>query len=222
MPSAIERDRAVPDALWTDLRERGYLRLAAPRGVRRPRPPVHPLPAALELFSMSHASLRMIVHVCNGIWRPMDPLATEEQREKFVLPQIAGDIRVAFTLTEPTAGTGADLRCGVEREGDIVLPVRREAPDHLRRELRLLAAVRPTRGHPGADGTVALHGRPAHGRASPSSGCPRPMGVRGTDHAHLTFDRAPVPGGQPARRGGPAASRSRSADSSPRAASRSR
>ena len=81
-----------------------------PAGVRRPRPPLLPVPGALELFSMSHASLRMIVHVCNGIWRAMDQFATDEQRKPFVLPQVAGDLRVAFTLTEPTAGTGADLR----------------------------------------------------------------------------------------------------------------
>ncbi len=53
---------------------------------------------------MSHASLRMIVHVCNGTWRAIDQLATDEQRKAFVLPQVAGDIRVAFTLTEPGRG----------------------------------------------------------------------------------------------------------------------
>src|SRR5665213_4108705 len=109
--------------LWTELRERGYLRLAAPleyggRGISF----TSYLPL-LELFAMSHASLRMIVHVCNGIWRPMDSHATNEQRERFVLPLVAGEIKVAFTLTEPTAGTGADLRASVVREGDTYYPV---------------------------------------------------------------------------------------------------
>ena len=31
---------------------------------------------------MSHASLRMIVHVANGVWRSVDQFATEEQRER--------------------------------------------------------------------------------------------------------------------------------------------
>jgi alkylation response protein AidB-like acyl-CoA dehydrogenase len=66
----IESERRVPMELWDELRERGYLRLAAPvqyggRGI----PFTRYLPL-LELFAMSHASLRMIVHVCNGIWRP--------------------------------------------------------------------------------------------------------------------------------------------------------
>ena len=31
---------------------------------------------------------------------------------------VAGEIKVAFTLTEPGAGSGADIRCSVVREGD--------------------------------------------------------------------------------------------------------
>ncbi len=67
---------------------------------------------------MSHASLRMIVHVANGIWRPMDSHANDDQRERFIKPVVAGEIKVAFTLTEPGAGSGADIRCSVVREGD--------------------------------------------------------------------------------------------------------
>ncbi len=69
---------------------------------------------------MSHASIRMIVHVVNGTWRAMDRFATPEQRRTFVLPSIQGALKIAFTLTEPTAGTGADLRCSVVRDGDTV------------------------------------------------------------------------------------------------------
>jgi alkylation response protein AidB-like acyl-CoA dehydrogenase len=98
----------------------------------------------------------MIVHVCNGIWRPMDSHATDEQRERFVLPLIAGEIKVAFTLTEPTAGTGADLRASVVREGDTYYL---SGEKHLitfgtiADYLLLFARVEGTRG---ADGTVAL------------------------------------------------------------------
>ena len=47
-----------------------------------------------------------------------EPVRLDEQRERFVMPSVAGDITVAFTLTEPGNGTGADLRCSVRREGD--------------------------------------------------------------------------------------------------------
>src|SRR5918911_2646407 len=114
----IERERAVPGELRGELRDRGYLSLAGPveyggRGI-----PFSRYLELLELFSMSHASLRMIVHVANGVWRAVDQFATEEQRERFVNPAVTGERTVAFTLTEPHAGSGADLRCAVVREGD--------------------------------------------------------------------------------------------------------
>jgi alkylation response protein AidB-like acyl-CoA dehydrogenase len=188
----IEQSRAVPDKLWADLRDRGFLRLAAPveyggRGI-----PFSRYLEALELISMSHASIRMIVHVCNGVWRSMDQLATDAQRQQFVLPQVAGDIRVAFTLTEPTAGTGADLRSSVERDGDTY---------YLSGEKHLITfgvscdywlLFARLAGTSGKDGTVAL----LVDRNSPGvrvESMADTMGVRGTDHARLTFDRTPVP-----------------------------
>jgi alkylation response protein AidB-like acyl-CoA dehydrogenase len=141
---------------------------------------------------MSHASLRMIVHVCNGVWRPLDSHATDEQRERFVLPLVAGDIKVAFTLTEPTAGTGADLRASVVREGDTYYL---SGEKHLitfgtiADYLLLFARVEGTRG---PEGTVALM-VPPHGEGVTANEMPETMGVRGTDHGHLIFDRAPVP-----------------------------
>jgi alkylation response protein AidB-like acyl-CoA dehydrogenase len=146
----------VPQALWLDLRGRGYLSLAAPvkyggRGV-----PFARYLELMEQFAMSHASLRMIVHVANGVWRAIDQLATDAQREQFVLPQVAGDIWVAFTLTEPDAGTGADLRCRVVQEEDTYFLSGRK---HLitfgvHCDYWLLFARRE--GTRGADGTVAL------------------------------------------------------------------
>jgi alkylation response protein AidB-like acyl-CoA dehydrogenase len=188
----IERTHAVPPRLREDLRERGYLRLAAPqeyggRGIAFSR-----FLELMELFAMSHASLRMIVHVANGVWRAIDQFATDEQRKQFVLPQVAGDINVAFTLTEPTAGTGADLRCSVEREGDTY---------YLSGEKHLITfgvhcdywlLFARLAGTSGKDGTVALMVY-RHTDGATVEPMPETMGVRGTDHAHLIFDRAPVP-----------------------------
>jgi alkylation response protein AidB-like acyl-CoA dehydrogenase len=188
----IERTRTVPARLWEDLRDRGYLRLAAPEEYGGFGIPFSRYLELLELISMSHASVRMIVHVCNGVWRSMDQFATDEQRKEFVLPQVAGDIRVAFTLTEPTAGTGADLRSSVVREGDTY---------YLSGEKHLITfgvscdywlLFARLAGTSGKDGTVAL----LVDRTSPGvtvQAMPDTMGVRGTDHASLVFDRTPVP-----------------------------
>jgi alkylation response protein AidB-like acyl-CoA dehydrogenase len=141
---------------------------------------------------MSHASLRMIVHVANGIWRPLDSHATDEQRERFVLPQVRGEIRVAFALTEPGAGSGADIRCSVTRSGDTY---------YLSGEKHLitfgiiadyLLVFARLEGSRGAEGMVALM-LPPHGQGVQANPMAETMGVRGTDHAHLIFDRAPVP-----------------------------
>lgn len=191
---AIERTRTVPAELWKDLNARGYLRLAAPARYGGAGLTFVRYLELLELFSMSHASLRMIVHVCNGVWRAVDQFATAEQRDRFVLPQIAGDLRVAFTLTEPTAGTGADLRTSVVRDGDTY---------YLSGEKHLITfgvscdywlLFARLAGTSGKDGTVALMvDRNVDGvRVEPM---PDTMGVRGTDHARLVFDRAPVPVG---------------------------
>lgn len=188
----IERERRVPLELWEDLRDRGYLSLAAPpeyggRGI-----PFTRYLELIELFSMSHASIRMIVHVVNGTWRAMDRFATGEQRRKYVIPSIAGDVKIAFTLTEPTAGTGADLRCSVTREGDTYFL---SGEKHLITfgticDYWLLFAR--LAGTHGADGTIALLVDRGVGGATVAE-MDESMGVRGTDHARMTFDRAPVP-----------------------------
>lgn len=189
---SIERERRVPRELWNELRDRGYLSLAAPVEYGGGGIPFSQYLELIELFSMSHASIRMIVHVVNGTWRAMDRFATLEQREKFVLPSIRGELKIAFTLTEPTAGTGADLRCSVEREGDTY---------YLSGEKHLITfgticdywlLFARLAGTKGAHGTVAL----LVDRNSPGATVvemDESMGVRGTDHGHLTFARTPVP-----------------------------
>ncbi len=111
---------------------------------------------------MSHASLRMIVHVCNGIWRPLDSHASEEQRRRFVVPQVNGEIKVAFTLTEPTAGTGADIRSSVVREGDTYLLSGEKHLITFGTVADYLLLFARLEGTTGAEGTVALM-VPPHG-----------------------------------------------------------
>ncbi len=188
----IERERHVPAALWEDLRARGYLSLAAPAEYGGAAIPFTRYLELIELFSMSHASIRMIVHVVNGTWRAMDRFATGEQRRAFVIPSVQGAIKIAFTLTEPTAGTGADLRCSVERDGDTYFL---SGEKHLITfgticdYWLLFARLAGTRG---ADGTVALL-VDRHAPGATVVEMEESMGVRGTDHARLSFERTPVP-----------------------------
>lgn len=189
----IEATGQVPDELFGELRERGYLSLAAPVELGGRGIPFSRYLELIEIFSRSHASIRMLVHVVNGTWRAMDEFATDAQREEFVKPSIAGDKLVAFTLTEATAGTGADIRSSVRREGDTyyLTGEKQLITFGVKCDYWLLAArLEGTHGH---EGTVAL--------MVPNTGLPgaevvddsETMGVRGTDHAILHFHDTPVP-----------------------------
>jgi alkylation response protein AidB-like acyl-CoA dehydrogenase len=188
----IEAENRVPIELWEELRDRGYLRLAAPRefgGAGLPFPRYLEL---LELFARPHASLRMIVHVSNGTWRSILPHANDDQIDRFVAPLIAGDMKIAFTLTEPHNGTGADITTYVERDGDTYYVTGEKWMITFGHSADYLLAFARVKGSIGGQNTVALL-IPSHGEGVTNNLMGDSMGVRGTDHAHLLFDRAPVP-----------------------------
>ncbi|ASY35736.1 MULTISPECIES: acyl-CoA dehydrogenase family protein [Streptomyces] len=188
----IEETGEVPEALWAELNGLGFLRMAAPVAYGGHGLPFSRWMELMEVFSRSHGSIRMIVHVVNGIWRAMDGHATEEQRKRFVIPSITGEIKIAFTLTEPGNGTGADITTSVVREGDTYYL---SGSKHLitfgvRCDYYLLAAR--VEGSAGHEGTVALL-VPRNAPGVTVEDTSNTMGVTGTDHASLTFDRTPVP-----------------------------
>jgi alkylation response protein AidB-like acyl-CoA dehydrogenase len=191
--NTIEKTGSIPDELFGELKSRGYLSLAAPEHLGGRGIPFSQYLELMEIISRSHASIRMLVHVINGTWRAMEPFANDEQRENIIKPSVAGDALVAFTLTEATAGTGADIRTTVRREGDTYYL---SGEKHLitfgvKCDYWLLAAR--IEGSTGKDGFVAL--------LVPNNGLPgaeviddsETMGVRGTDHAILRFTETPVP-----------------------------
>lgn len=188
----IEASGQVPDHLWKELRDAGFLSLAAPAGLGGRGLGFVQWMGLMEVFSRSHASIRMIVHVVNGTWRAMNPYADQAQRERFVRPSVAGDLTVAFTLTEPGNGTGADITSTVRRSGELYYLTGRK---HLitfgvRCDYWLLFAR--LEGSTGRDGTVALLvDRHAPGVVVEDTS--RTLGVTGTDHASLAFTDTPVP-----------------------------
>jgi alkylation response protein AidB-like acyl-CoA dehydrogenase len=188
----IEREHTVDPALWEELRERGYLNLAAPRELGGRGLSFTRYLGLMEIVSMSHAAIRMIVHVVNGTWRALDRYATEEQRRRFVIPSVQGDIKIAFALTEPEAGTGADLRCSVVREGDRYLLSGEKHMITFGSICDYWLLFARVAGSTGAAGTVALV-VPRNVPGAHVERMPETMGVRGSDHARMRFERAAVP-----------------------------
>ncbi|HEY0259341.1 MAG TPA: acyl-CoA dehydrogenase, partial [Lacisediminihabitans sp.] len=112
--------------------------------------------------------------------------ATDWQLEHVVRPSVAGELLVAFTLTEPDNGTGADITTSVRREGDVYVM---NGEKHLitfgvKADYLLIAAR--LEGSTGADGTVAflMPNRLPGAEVVDDS---QTMGVTGTDHAILRF-----------------------------------
>lgn len=188
----IESEGDVPRELFDELKQNGYLSMAAPLELGGRGLSFSQWMGLMEIFSRSHASIRMLVHVINGTWRAMNPYANDQQRERFVKPSIAGDKLVAFTLTEPDNGSGADITCTVRRDGDTYYLSGRK---HLitfgvKCDYWLLFAR--LEGSTGKNGLVGLIvDRDADGVTVEDTS--NTMGVRGTDHARLTFKDTPVP-----------------------------
>ncbi|SDO40344.1 Acyl-CoA dehydrogenase, N-terminal domain [Paenibacillus sp. yr247] len=178
--------------IWAELRERGYLRLAAPIEYGGYGLSFTQYLQLLELFSQSHGSLRMVVHVINGIWRPIDFLANFEQKERFVKPLVRGEITAAFALTEPNAGSGADIQTSARKQGDeYILNGEKwlitfgDTADYL----MLYARMEGTRGY---EGTMALL-VPRLAEGVEIEAMPPTLGLTGTGHARIILKDARVP-----------------------------
>ncbi|WFR66426.1 acyl-CoA dehydrogenase family protein [Curtobacterium flaccumfaciens] len=86
----IERTGQVAPELFQELKDKGWLSLAAPAELGGRGIPFSRYLEIMEVVSRSHASIRMLVHVINGTWRAMQPYATPEQIEQVVKPSVAG------------------------------------------------------------------------------------------------------------------------------------
>ena len=190
--AALEEGKTSGAEVRKELRERGYLRLAVPEDLGGMGLSFVRYLELMELFGRTHGTIRTIVHVANGIWRAVDQLATPEQRERFVRPLVRGEVSVAFTMSEPDSGAGADLKSYVRREGDSYYLTGEKHMITFGLTADYLLAFARTEGSAGAQGTVAL----LVPRGSPgvkAHEMPPAMGLRGTDYARISFRDVPVP-----------------------------
>lgn len=188
----IEETGDVPAELFAELKDRGWLSLAAPAELGGRGIPFSRYLELLEQISKSHGSIRMLVHVINGTWRAMAPYATPELIEEVVKPSVAGEKLVAFTLTEPDNGTGADITTTVRREGDeyVMNGTKHLITFGVKADYLLIAAR--LEGSTGNDGTVAF-AMPNRLPGAEVIDDSDTMGVRGTDHAILKFHEVRIP-----------------------------
>ena len=115
----IERTRYFPaEDLFPKFREHGLWGLIVPEAygglgldMRRY------LPLLAEMSKVG-GIVRVILHVHNTAARTVAAFGTEAQKERF-LPRLAtGESSMTFAITEPNAGSGADVATTATREGD--------------------------------------------------------------------------------------------------------
>ncbi|OUZ09693.1 acyl-CoA dehydrogenase [Aeromicrobium sp. PE09-221] len=75
------------------------------------------LPILAE-FAKIQGGIRVIVHVHNSFAHALSEIGNAEQRAAVLPGAATGEKSVAFALTEPDHGTGADLGSHAERDGD--------------------------------------------------------------------------------------------------------
>ena len=141
---------------------------------------------------MSHASIRMIVHVVNGTWRAMDRFANEEQRRRIrhSVDQRRDQDRLHADRADRRHRRRPSLQRRARRRD--VLFERRKAPHHLWNDLRLLAALRPACGDARRRRNRRAARRPAlAGRDGRRDG--RVDGRAGNRSRAFAFERTPVP-----------------------------
>ena len=120
-----ELEAAVPELEATDRMPARLLEDAARLGVHRLTLPAEwggfglslaELLPYLDLAAQGPAPGRMIVHLSNGIWRPVARFGTPAQ-QRLLEEHGAGRTTIGFALTEAAGGTGRDLHSRAERNG---------------------------------------------------------------------------------------------------------
>ena len=186
----IEATDRIPPALLEETAAIGAYRLTVdPRYGGFGMPALEYLPY-LETAAMGPGAGRMLVHVTNGLWRPLAMFGSSWQRD-LVGPHAAGEVCIAFALTEKDGGTGRDLHSTAVRSGSVWritgekhLITFADRADHFvlvvatdeRRAQDSLTAFLVPRATPGLEIDATQ----------------RTMGLHGTGHAWLRFDEMAV------------------------------
>lgn len=187
----IEKTDEIPPRLLERAAALGAYQLTVPAEFGGFDLDLHAYLPYLEAAAMGPGSGRMLVHLTNGVWRPVARFGNRKQRD-LISAVATGDIVLAFCLTERSGGTGRDLHSRAVRQGDEWCLT---GEKHLitfgdRADLFLLVVATDDRRDKGSL-TAFLVPRQTQGFTVDAS--QRTMGLHGTGHAWLRFHDMTIP-----------------------------
>ncbi len=186
----IERTDRIPESLLQQAAELGCYRLSLPEEYGGFDLSVVDLLPYLEAASYGPGAGRMLVHLTNGIWRPVARYGNDSQR-KLVSSVADGDTVLAFALTELSGGTGRDTKSRAVRSGDAW---RLTGEKHLitfadRADYFILIAASDDRG---AKDSLTAFLLPRDLPGFEVDATQQTMGIHGTGHAWLRYNDVEV------------------------------
>ncbi|WP_228714113.1 acyl-CoA dehydrogenase family protein [Prauserella endophytica] len=186
----IENEERIPyETVLPVLREIGAFGLLVPRSYGGSGLSIAQYLPIIGEFAKIQGGIRVIVHVHNSFAHALSEIGDEEQRRAILPGAATGQRSVAFALTEPDHGTGADLGTTAKADGSgYVLNGRKWliTNSDLASHFLVFAKTDP------AAVSALLVERDAPGLTIEP--LPETMGCKGGQHGLLTFDNVPVPG----------------------------
>lgn len=149
------------------------------------------LPIISEV-SKIHGGLRAVVHVHNSMAHMISDLANDTQKKEILPGAAVCQKSVAFALTEPDHGTGADLGTRARREGDHYVINGRKwliTNSDFASHFIVFAKTDPEAGERGVSAILVERDTPGFSITP----LPETMGCKGGQHGMLQFDDVRVP-----------------------------
>ncbi|MFC9766953.1 acyl-CoA dehydrogenase family protein [Rhodococcus jostii] len=185
----IEDDEQVPHDIVMPILERiGALGLLVPREYGGSGLSIAQYLPIIAEFAKVQGGLRVIVHVHNSFAHALSEIGSDRQKTDVLPGTATGRNSVAFALTEPGFGTGADLGSTAVREGD----------DYILNGEKWLITNSDIASHfivfaktTATDVSAFLVPRETDGLSI--AALPETMGCKGTEHGRVTLDSVRVP-----------------------------
>ncbi|MEA2364491.1 MAG: hypothetical protein QOI32_3 [Thermoleophilaceae bacterium] len=189
----IEESESIPrDRVWPILEEMGAFGFLIPKAYGGLGLSIAQYLPIIAEFAKVHGGIRAMVHVHNSMAHGFYELADERQREELLPGAAQGVKSVAFALTEPDHGTGADTGTTARLEDDnYVLNGQKWLITNSDFASHFMVFVKTAAHTPSEALSTIVVERDTPGLTIEP--LPETMGCKGGQHGLLTFTDATVP-----------------------------